>query len=236
MFDDKSYAIYKNCELLLFESDTESLIYNNPVMTSYEFLISFNEFIESFIINDYLSPIMKNNVLNYLNIVRFCETTELDVDLKKKIWLINEIIVSVNSAKGNKYVTFYRKEMFKRTSNYDYMNLPSHFITQSEDKLCKSICYDSLVLLSHSDKVDDYSFQKIYLSQFISNWKYFESINCILREYPDKFLDSLFMKRYQIVMNEFFKRDYGETYNSGIILFGDKVENRVKSLKISKNM
>ena len=236
MFDDKSYTIYKNCQLLLVECDTESVLYNNPIMTGYDFLVCFKDFIDSFAINDYLSPLMKNNVLNYLNIVRFGERVESDIEWKKKISLINKLILLVNSVKGDKYVTFYRKEMFKRTNNDDYMNLPSCFIAQSEEKLCKSISYDSLVLLSHSDKIDDFTFQKIYLTKFISNWKYFESINCILKEYPDKFLDTLFMERYQIVMAEFYKRDYGETYNSGIILFGDKVENRVKSLKISKNM
>lgn len=236
MFDDKSYTMYKDCELLLFGSDTESVIYNKPIVTSYDFLVYFRKFIDSFVINDYLSPLMKNNVLNYLNIVRFCEKIECDVDWRKKILLINEIILLVNSVKGDKYVTFYRKEMFKRTNNDDYMNLPGCFIVQSEDKLCYSISYDSLVLMSHSDKIDDISFQTDYLTQFISNWKYFESINCILNEYPDKFLDSLFMDRYQMVMSEFYKRDYGEPYNYGIVMFGDKVENKVKLLKLGKNV
>ena len=231
MFNDKSYSIYKDCELLLVEKDAENLVKNDNYLNSYEFLLNFKEFISNLIDNDYLSPLMKNNVLNYLNVVRFSDNVECDSNWNKIIWLINDIIKLVNSNNCNKYVTFYRKEMYKRTNNDDYMNLPSVFIIQSEDKLCSSIIFDHLVLLSHSDKVDDLTFDREYIPKLIGNWKYFESINCILEEYPNKFLDKLFMERYQMVMNEFYSRDYGEPYNYGIVMFGDRVENKTKSLK-----
>ncbi len=228
MFNDKKYYLYKDCELLLFSDDISDIVCNNKLFSSYEFLLFFKEFIKQFIGKDYLSPLMKNNALNYLNEVRFIDKKELK---NERIWLIGDIIRLINSTECKKYITYYRKEMFKRTNNGDYMNLPSCFVMQSEDKLCKSVKFDHLVLFSHSDKVDDMTFDRDFISKFIGDWKYFESINCILEECPNKFLDKLFMDRFQIVMNEYYKRDYGEPYNYGIVMFGDKVEKKVKTLK-----
>lgn len=230
MFDDKSYLLYKNCELVLAEKKVENLL-NKDVFKSYEFLIYFKEYISELVDGKLLSPLMKNNILNYLNMIRFADNEE--VNNNNKFSLINDIIRLVNLCDCKKYTTFYRKEMYKRTNNEDYMNLPSSYIVQSEEKLCNSILFDNLVLFSHSHKVDDNSFKCKYIPKIVGNWKYFETINCILEEYPQKFLDDIFRKRYQMVMEEFYNRDFGEPYNYGIYLFGEKVENKANSIKKS---
>ena len=233
MFNDESYSLYKDCELVLANRDADGIIEKNVNLKSYAFLNSFKNFINKMIENDYLSPFMKNNALNYLNTVRFSDILGSDENWDKKIWLISDIIRLINSKDCKKYVTYYRKEMYKRTNNDDYMNLPSCYILLSEEKLCNSINFDHLVLFSHSDKVDNMTFRNEYLLKLIGNWRYFETINCILEEYPNKFLDKVFMERYQIVMNEYYNRDYGEPFNYGIVMFGDKVEKKTKSFKNS---
>ena len=71
--------------------------------------------VSEFIIDDYLSPLMKSNALNYLNVLRFNEKLETDDIREKKIWLISDIVRLLNSNDCKKYITFYRKEMLNHT-------------------------------------------------------------------------------------------------------------------------
>lgn len=71
MFDDDSYYRFKVLELLLVESDIKEFVYLNPVLSCYDFLQNFSDFIDVYINSDYMGSSFKENILNYLNIVRF---------------------------------------------------------------------------------------------------------------------------------------------------------------------
>ena len=119
MFDDDSYYSFKIFEFLLVESNLKDWIIANPSLSTSDFLTCFLLFIGPFIENNCLSPRMKSNALNYLNLVRFNKDEEVDIldDISKndRIELINSIIRLINSVDCSKYISFYRQEIYKRT-------------------------------------------------------------------------------------------------------------------------
>lgn len=227
MFDDNSYYQYKIFELLLVESNLDEWVNNNLVLSSYDFLEMFLDFINIYLDEDYLGPSMKNNVLNYLNLVRFKGYKDV-----KKIELINYIIRLINVHRGNKYLDYYRYEMYKRTGNDDYLKYPFDMITvNGEEKLFKSMQYDQFVLLSHSEEIDDEEFDCDFLNDLSSNMNYFESINCMLYEYPRIFCNDLFVERFNKVVNVFLKKSNQDNYYSSVLSFNNKINKLIKSYK-----
>lgn len=83
MFDEESYYSFKVFELLLVESDLKEWINRNPTLSTSDFLVCFLLFLGPFLENNYLSPKMKSNALNYLNLVRFNNSKEVIDDISK---------------------------------------------------------------------------------------------------------------------------------------------------------
>lgn len=226
MFDDDSYYRFKVFELMLVESDISELVYLNPVLSCYDFLKKFSDFIDVYINSDYMGTSFKKNILNYLNIVRFnidFNVKQLDsVSQEEKINFINEIIRKVNVQNGNKYIDYCRCELYKRTANNYYLNCPDYLIERLENKLFDSIKYDYFVLISHLDIVNEEEFYSDFLLDLSSDIRYFETINCILNEYPQLFLNNLFTNRYnKVVSNSIYKdndqliiNSYNDSINS----------------------
>ena len=83
MFDEESYYSFKVFELLLAESNLKEWINKNPQLCTSDFLVCFLIFLGPFLENHYLSPKMKSNALNYLNLVRFNNSKEVKEDISK---------------------------------------------------------------------------------------------------------------------------------------------------------
>ena len=169
---------------------------------------------------------MKKNVLKYLNNVRF--SNDIDSD---RIHLINTIIRLINIQEGENYLDYYRQEMYKRTHNRQYLVYPyNSFIKENEDRLIESMQFDYLVLISHSNLVTDDEFYDSYYSEMILDLRYFETINCILEEYPERFLDPVFYQRYIIIINAFLKNQNNNYGYHSLIRFNNRVEKKVNCL------
>lgn len=211
MFDDDSYYRFKVLELLLVESDIKEFVYLNPVLSCYDFLQNFSDFIDVYINSDYMGSSFKENILNYLNIVRFNtdpNVSKLDsVSQEEKISFINKIIRKVNIQNGNKYIDYCRCELYKRTANDYYLNCPAYLIEKLENKLFDSIKYDHFVLISHLNIVNEEEFYSDFLLDLSNDIRYFETINCILNEYPQLFLNNLFIDRYNKVVSNSLNKD-----------------------------
>ncbi len=226
MFDEDSYLCFKICQLLLADPNSEELVNYNPSLNSFDFLSSFLIFISVLLQENYVSPVMKMNVLKYLNNVRFGDDVDAD-----KIHLINTIIRLININDGNNYLEYYRQEMFKRTGNRDYLICPfNSYIKENEEMLMLSMQFDYLVLISHSSMINDDDFYDNYFSVMISDLRYFETINCILEEFPEMFLDSTFNERYNVIINTFLQAQNNKRGYSSMKKFYNKVERKVNCL------
>ena len=226
MFDEDSYLCYKVCQLLLSDSNSDELIKYNSSLCSFDFLSFFLMFISALLQEDYIGPLMKKNVLKYLNNVRF--SNDIDSD---RIHLINTIIRLINIQEGENYLDYYRQEMYKRTHNRQYLVYPyNSFIKENEDRLIESMQFDYLVLISHSNLVTDDEFYDNYYQEIISDLRYFETINCILEEYPERLLDPVFYQRYIIIINAFLKNQNNNYGYHSLIRFNNRVEKKVNCL------
>ena len=116
--------------MMIVKSDIKEFVYLNPVLSCYDFLQNFSDFIDVYINSDYMGSSFKENILNYLNIVRFNtdpNVSKLDsVSQEEKISFINKIIRKVNIQNGNKYIDYCRCELYKRTANDYYLNFLFH--------------------------------------------------------------------------------------------------------------
>lgn len=217
MFNDDSYYNFKIFELLLVESDINEWVDSNPVMSSYDFILNFSKFIDIYINADYVGFSIKENILNYLNIVRFkndLSINKLDtVSHNEKIHFINELIRKVNLQKGNKYIDYCRCELYKRTTNNYYLKCPEALIKKLENKLFDSIKFDYFVLISHTDNTNEDDFSNEFLIDLSNDTRYFETINCFLNEYPQLFSNTLFINRYNKVLNSILEdKDLNNNY------------------------
>lgn len=232
MFDDESYYSFKVCQMLIANSDLDEWVYNNPSLCTSGFLMFFSIFINKLVSNNFMSPIMKSNALNFLNLVRFNDNYDIDKldDVSKEIrfGIINELIRKINLQDGLNYLLYYRQEMYKRTNNKDYLiNSNDDYIMENESKLLDSIMFDHFVLLSHSNGIDDTEFDDDFLPELVLDDRYLETINCILEEYPNLFFDNVFFNRYHKTINNLLKNEN----NMYIITFNNKVISKTRKLK-----
>lgn len=86
-------------------------------------------------------------------------------------------------------------------------------------------------MLSHSEEVSDKVFEEKYLLDLTTDSKYFESVNCILEEYPYQFLNKLFLIRYRMVINEWLEQENDYIYQS-IVQYNERVNNKIIKLII----
>lgn len=234
-FDNGSYYNYKLYELLLTEDKLNEWISNNPILSTYDFLDGFYSYMLNVIENEFLSDAMKSNVLEYLNLIRFNEDRRIasldSKSFKERVGLINKLIRLVNSAKGTHYVSFYRNELYKRTNNEMY--LLDAIDSKKEEALFESMKFDQFVIYSHSDAISEEEFIKNYAIDLTKDFKYFQTINCILKEYPEQFNNPLFKRRYNIIINIFLNYNMKNSQvSSSIIVFDHKVKTIIKSNSI----
>ena len=233
MFDDDSYYSFKIFEFLLVESNLKDWIIANPSLSTSDFLTCFLLFIGPFIENNCLSPRMKSNALNYLNLVRFNKDEEVDIldDISKndRIELINSIIRLINSVDCSKYISFYRQEIYKRTSNKKYLTkLNDNILLKNENDLLASIKFDHYVLLSHSSQITKEEFEEEFMPIILSDLRYFKTINCILDEYPKQFENPIFVERYNTVINSFLKIQQNLSGYKNLVLYNRKVASKIR--------
>ena len=231
MFDEESYYSFKVFELLLTESNLKEWIDNNPVLSTSEFLTCFLIFLGPFLEKQYLSPRMKNNALNYLNLVRFNNSEEVIEKIPKseKIELINSIIRLINTQDSNNCFDFYLQEIYKRTSNRKYLStLNKKVILSIENDIFESIKFDHFVLLSHSNQVSDELFLNEFLPIILNDLRYFKSINCIIKEFPNQFKNPLFIQRYQTVITNFLAIQTSVLGCKTLVSFNKKVVHIIK--------
>lgn len=227
MFDEESYYSFKIFELLLAESDLRDWIKYNPQLSTSDFLTCFLIYLGPFLENNYLSPTMKNNALNYLNLVRFSEYN----NNKEKIELVNAIIRLINSQDSSKYLNFYRQEMYKRTMDKQCLTkYNDSIIINNEQNLLESIKYDQFVLISHSNQINDEIFNEEFLPALLSELHYFKTINCILEEYPQQFKNPVFLMRYNIVINNFLQIQESISSYKTLTTYNNRVINKVKKI------
>lgn len=230
-FDNGSYYNYKLYELLLTENKSNKWVSNNPVLSTYDFLDGFYIFLLSIIQNEFLSEAMKSNVLGFLNSIRFNEDKRVELmdnkSFKDRVSLINKLIRLVNLAKGTNYINFYRNELYKRTNNEIY--LLDTIDSKKEEVLFESMKFDQFVIYSHSDAISEEDFIKNYIIDLTKDFKYFQTINCILREYPEQFNNPLFKSRYNIIIGIFLKYNIKNPQaSSSILVFDHKVKSMIK--------
>lgn len=236
MFDDESYYSFKVFELLLAEPNLNDWIKNNPFLSTSNFITCFLIYLGPYLENNYLSPFMKNNVLNYLNLARFNDDEEINnldcLSKKDKIELINSIIRLINSQDNNNYIDFYRQELYKRTLNRKCLTIPyDNLVLYNEHKLLESIKYDQFVLITHSEQTTNEEFEKEIIPILISDLKYFETINCILYEYPQQFNNPLFFSRYKNVIANFLNIQNSILGYKSVHSYNKRVINKIKEMK-----
>lgn len=230
-FDNESYYAFKLYELLLAESHLKGWIEEYPVLSTYNFLNGFLDLIYILIEKQFLSDSIKENILRYLVLVRFNEDERVkfmdEHSFEEKVNLINKIMQIVKLGKGTNYIKFYQEELVRRTDNQYYL---LENVDGKEKDLFESMKLDQQVIYSHSSAVTDEQFISYYISYFIKDLKYFQTINCILAEYPRQFNDPLFVQRYNKMISSFLKSSVRKPKTcASILCFDLKVKNVINS-------
>ena len=199
-FTDDDYYLFKVQQLLLVTYNPKELIKENPLLKSRSFLETFYYFIDVYSKNNLLSDRMKNNVFNYLKELKDDDTTINGANYD----IINKIILKINGQEFDNSIDYYRCEMYIRTGARIYINnkkLKDKEILEEEQNLFESIAFDQRVLYACSTEVSDFVFENAYLLQFSLDENFYNTLNCILNEYPAKFLDDLFCSRCLQILN-----------------------------------
>lgn len=229
IIDENDYYWIKVCEFLLVDSNSEKTVLRNEVLSSVGFLNRFLQIVEMFANQNALDKEMKENILSYIYFVR------CNGDMKGNgNEIISKIISLVNNKLEDASIGFYRNELYKRNDNILYLDsksVPKPFILKKKGELFRSIRFDQFLLYTHSIKVSDEEFVTKYLSKLVDDDRYYESLNCILNEYPQQFLNKLFYKRYSIVMSNNLHYEEDKRKKQKIRDFADKVDRKKSKLK-----
>lgn len=236
MFEEDSYYIFKVCQLLMSESNLNDFLKENDTLCTSDFMFNFLICIIPFIENKFLSQFMKNNILKYLNYVRFNDNEELNkketLSKDAKINLVNDIIRMINSADCDNHLIYYREEMYKRTNNKLFLLNPlDSWIMENEKKLFDSMKLDYFIIYSHSDAVEEQEFDNIFIPELLVDFKYFESINCIIKEYPMQLVNPLFFSRYKKVIENFMNKELDDKERKEIVQIDKKIVKSIKRIK-----
>ena len=110
-------------DLLDTEYSDKGMVFDLSFMTSFLNVVKYH------VENGNFSEVIKDNIRKYLFQARAYE----DADRDKRIDIVNEIIVTLNSQKEDNSLGFYRYELYKRRRNFRYA------ISLDEDALKKEI-------------------------------------------------------------------------------------------------
>ena len=208
-FDDDAYYLMKFQMLMLVMNNHEKLVKDDYSLISFPFIASFIPFIDAFLKKNLLSHEMRENFLRYLNVARFSNGNKKlnsfeQVEENLKITVINKLIAMVNSQDYDDSMRYYRYQMCVRTDDKIYLNrfkVTDADILDEKDDLFESMAYDCFVLYTHSVNMSLNDFQKI-ITDISKNQLYYETITCILNEYPYQFLNKVFYDRCQMVLSK----------------------------------
>lgn len=240
-FDDFTYYLLKMKLFILVTKNHTKLLESDESLGSWEFIANLYPFIESFVSKNVLSNEMRDNVLNYLNVVRFMDedkTLSISEYIEKimKIDLINKMIVMINGQEKDNSMRYYRYEMYNRTNDKIYLNpiiMSDEDILEEKEELFDSIAFDHFVLCTHDEGITDEEFDNNYLPKLLDEKMYYEVLNAIYHEYPEKFLNDVFYQRCLQVLNTNLENNKG-IYKKNIQEFIDMVSDTREKLTLRK--
>lgn len=174
-----------------------------------------------------LSKDVMNNINKFLSYAREYK----DENREKRIELINEIIMIMNSQEKDESLIFYRFQLYERRRNFEYLLKKSdREIIEQIPNIHKSICHDLFVVVSHSNDVSDMDFVKEYLPDLKDSDLYYESLNMMLKENPLVFKDQLFYNRMICVL------EYNSLICEDLIKYNEKlvkkIDKKIKKIKL----
>lgn len=198
--DYNNYIIRKFFSSIVFNTDKKI---NSVVDWFYDVdvLMYLEAYVELFCKHGFFNQIVKSNVYEFLFKAREIK----DKDYEKRIEIINNIIINLNSSKLDKfkYINFYRNQLAVRRNDKKFLNNYSdEYIESIIDLVNTSICVDMFVINTHSKQISEEEFEFEYLSKFINNSLYYESLNVILYEFPELFKNPIFYNRVMKVINK----------------------------------
>ena len=198
-FNDNDYYMMKVCERLMVTDNCDKLVEKNDILKTPLFLKYLLKMTKIFTSENVLNAEMKKNLLNYLYYVIQHINRESNMNN-----IINQIMFTIDSQDKDESIGFFRTEMSKRINNsyLDDRVIPDAAILHFKDSIFNYIKYDQFVLHTHSNKVSNNDFEKKYIPKILGDDRYFKSLNCILNEYPEQFLNRVFYRRYVTVMSE----------------------------------
>ena len=200
--------------------DEDPSVYKLVVIESLKNIVEFH------VNQNDLSDNVKNNINKFLQQARYYN----DENRIKRIELINETIILLNSQEKDDSLMFYRLQLYSRTKDFKYLFKTSDAeIKNKIEYIHDSICNDLFVLVSHTDDVDDIEFVKEYLPYLKDLDLYYDSINIILKENPLVFKDKTFYDRMMSVLtiNDFIDEEVAY-YNKKLI---KKINKKVRRIK-----
>lgn len=152
---------------------------------------------------DLIDDVMCKNIKNVVEKYRYID----DEDRIKRLHIINEIIVSLNSSYDkDKNYEFYRQEIAKRYDNKKYLKLSNYNVDRNKEMIISSIACD-YILLSLICEYNDQDFKNV-ISKIDFNNFHILSLNAILYEFPLIITDPNFIPRVNILLKQkYLKKD-----------------------------
>ena len=208
--DEKVYISSKMLQALIFNDGQYEF---DSKMFDVDLLVEFKNLIKWYVDNNFLNDKIKNNINYFISQARDVK----DENFTERIKIINEIIRLLNSQKIDDSIFFYRYQLLKRERNINYLTCSDEQIRGQIDYVNNLICYDFLILVSHSCEVSDVEFENKFIPIFKNNYAYYLSVNIILKEYPKIIEDPNFFNRLTHILSLNSKVemsiDYAKTHN-----------------------
>ena len=198
-FNEYFYSKFYQC--LLYDEE----IYNYSLKGKYDFYIFNSTFFEVFINLshhliklDVVEESIKDKIHSLISYIRNKAIYD-DSETKKYYYdLFNKLIISLNINKFNDGEEFYLHEIAKRF-NCIGKKINSNDFENKKEFVKRSLGYDFIFLLYHTDEVDEETFDKsIYC--LLNDEYYFASLNAILYEYPELLKNETFKRRVKKVI------------------------------------
>ena len=189
MIDKNDYIAEKFIYSLIFGNLLEKYE-DQEWITNINTLTSIKIVLEEFVKHNHLSYDIKEKLYDILSASRSVRTDNYE----ERAYLINEIIMLINSQRQDESEKFYRYEASKRYGTDKWLEEKysiDDFIPEIDD----SIVYDFIILYTHNNCSKE-SFDNELANDFSKDSrKYYLSLNAILAENPSIFKDEKFLNR-----------------------------------------
>lgn len=164
-------------------------------LTDNEILSSFGEYIKEIGRNSFISPEVKENIINICAKLRNIN----DENRKERISIINDIVLSVNSQVEDKSLDFYADEYAYRF-NMQGKTVYDTEIYEVKNVIVESIILDPSILKLQSKEYTEEEFEK-YIDALADKPEYLLSLNYLIVVYPEITVNELFLNRTIKVLN-----------------------------------